>query len=182
MKKLFLLAIVATICVGAFAEEKPAAPLTLYLSPGVYITGGSSNYFRGVAGCVDVKLDVFNTITPGLQLMMEYDGYFSTANLPIMLQLGFGPDFWIGAGTTISLTTPTIAGVAYKLGPFPNTYGLGFGIPILPLGEKLALKIAGQATYTVTIPSDPSSAGLGALVGFLAALRVYAGVQLQFAF
>jgi hypothetical protein len=76
--------------------------------------------------------------------ILEYDTIFNVSQTVALVEIGFGPNFWIAAGYTIPFTQPyvdlgasTRNFIYYDGGTthlIPNTYGLGFNIPFVDLG------------------------------------------------
>jgi len=182
MKKKLLLTGIALAALFFGTQSVAAEGLGLYVNPSVYAILGSQNYIRGFAGAVDARLDLFGVITPGVEALVEYDSYLKGGTIPLYLTLGW-ENIWFGAGQSTFLgTSAPIGGVAVKSAPFPNTLLVGFGIPIVPIGDKSKIKIGGEVTWTRMIAA---STGYGEIdqindaLLFFAGLKVYLGLTIQ---
>jgi hypothetical protein len=173
MKRAFLVLCLCFLSLGSvFAAG-------FYVSPSLSLDLGSENYFRGVNAGGQAMYD-FGGIALGVEVKADYDMWFNVFNMPCMLIVGFGRDFWIGAGQTFALGAPEIGGVAWKFGAFPNTYALGVNIIRFPL-PFAALLVQSEISYTLNGAVDSEGMyGLDILVGIIAGLKATAGVGMEF--
>jgi len=178
MKKLVLVLVLAVVSVAAVSA------LDLYVTPSVNLNLGINDYFRGGAAGGQLFMD-FGFIALGLEVKADYDTAFGNFNIPMMLLLGFGRNFWLGAGYTLGVGSMQITDASgnalWQYGGFPNTFGLGFNIFRIPLGFG-TLTFPAELTYTLNgavDTSNPIVASLSGLVGFFLGLKASVGVGLE---
>jgi hypothetical protein len=178
MKRVTLILILIVVSVAAV----PA--LDMYVTPSLNLNLGINNYFRGGSAEGQFFMD-FKFLAVGLEVKADYDAAFGNFNIPVLLLVSYGRDFWLGAGYTIGVTPMTItdssSSLAWGYGGFPNTYALGFNILRFPLGFGI-LVLTTEITYTVNSPVYATDAGVAAfagLVGFFLGLQASIGVGLE---
>jgi hypothetical protein len=181
MKKLVLL----VVLLGVMSVAAVSA-LGLYVTPGVDLNIGVNNIVKGGDAGGQLFLDL-GLIAVGLEAKADYDATFNVANFPVLLLVGLGRNFWVGAGYTIAAVAPFILGtdgvthILWEYGGFPNTYALGaniFRIPTLIGG----LVFQTELSYTLnglSNPTDPLSASVGQLIAIFAGLKWSVGVGLE---
>ena len=183
MKKIVLVVLLCGLAAFAFGQSANSGP-GLYVTPSLNLNVSAQDYLRGgsVGG---MALYDFGFIALGVQIYGDYDVAFGL-DLPMLLVLGFGRDFWLGVGQTVALGQMALAdpsgtfGWAY--GSFPNTYLLGANLFRLNLGFA-NLVIPTTVSFTVNGPTDttdPAVQGLGTLVGILLGIKGSVGVGLEF--
>jgi hypothetical protein len=177
MKRLVLVIILSILSLTAVSASG------FYVTPSAAVNVGIGNYLRGGAVAGQAFYD-FGFIAVGLEVKADYDVGFNVFNVPMMLLIGFGRDFWIGAGYTLGIGSPSITGtngtaIPWTYGGFPNTYALGVNVFRLPLPFG-ALLVQSEINYTVNSPVNAAdSAGLGMLIGALAGLKGSVGVGVE---
>jgi hypothetical protein len=168
--------LILVLCVVAVSTSFAAG---FYVTPSLSADLGSSNYFRGFNLGGQAMYDL-GGIALGVEVKADYDTWFGVFNMPLMLIVGFGRDFWIGAGYTVALGTMDIGGYDWQFGGFPNTYALGVNVFRLPL-PFAELVVQSELSYTVNSAVDSAEfGGLDILVAILYGLKATAGVGLEF--
>jgi hypothetical protein len=168
--------LVLVLCIVTISTSFAAG---FYATPALSLDLGSNNYFRGVNLGGQAMYDL-GGLALGVEVKADYDTWFSVFNMPLMLIVGFGRDFWIGAGYTVALGSPNVLGAAWQLGGFPNTYALGVNVIRLPLSFA-DLVVQSEISYTVNGAVDSSGMyGLDILAAVIYGLKATAGVGLEF--
>ncbi len=179
MKRVLLVVFLVALGVSAVQAQG------LYLIPSASVDLGTNNYFRGGAATAQVIYDFGLGI--GLKVQADYDLTFSIFDVPVLLTLGVGRSFWIGAGYTFAMGSPTLlinnSPVAWKVGsfPIPDTYEIGANLFSIPVGIG-SLTFPATISYTMNGPvnaNDPLSQTIGGLIGFLVGLKATIGVGLE---
>lgn len=149
-----------------------------------------NEYFRGAAIGTQIFFNIFG-IHVGGEAMFEYDTRFHVSQAVTLIEIGLGPNFWIAAGQTwpaqipIAITDNTLE--IYEYGTFPNTFGLGFAVPVVDLGWA-ELGVASMFTYTIATPvlglgPELSFNDIPALImGILGNIKGYLSIELKFGF
>jgi hypothetical protein len=168
--------VILILCVLATTAVSADTGPGFYLSPAVAIDLGINNVFRGGAVVAQAIGDL-GFIGLGLELKVDYDITFNSMNVPMLLLLCLGRDFWIGVGYTLGIGSPSFAGFTWKYGDFPNTYEIGANIFRfdLPFGSLLAQS---TISYTVNGPVDPTQ-GVAGFFGAIAGLKATIGAGLE---
>ncbi len=179
--KVFLLVLIVSLIgiEGLTAQEEGS--FGIYVNPSVYAIAGSEDYIRGIAFALDIRVDLFGILTPGVQAIIEYDGYFNTASVPLLFTLGW-EDFYVAVGQTVNLTDISFNNLPWKYSDFPNTFGLGGHFELLPFSDKSALKLSTEFTYTLggaASTVDSTVDQFNNIVGILAGIKWYVGLTLQ---
>ncbi len=179
MKRIWMVVLLVVLAASAVQAQG------LYIIPSASVDLGTNNYFRGGAATVQAIYDFGLAI--GLEAKADYDLTFSVFDVPVLLTIGVGKGFWIGAGYTFAVGSPTLlinsTAVAWKVGnfPIPDTYEIGGNLFAIPVGIG-TLTFPTTISYTMNGPvnaSDPLSQSLGSLIGFLVGLKATIGVGLE---
>ncbi|HET6487870.1 MAG TPA: hypothetical protein VFH83_15690 [Spirochaetia bacterium] len=183
MKKcvvVLLLLAVAVTAVQAQADKGPG----FYVIPSAALAVGVNNYLRGGEAVCQALYDI-GFLSLGVEVKADYDLTFNVFNVPMLLVVGFGRNFWLAAGYTLPAGSPSLTGtsgpIAWQLGGFPNTYEIGLNVLRFPTGIG-TITIPTTISYTVNGPTnanDPLFQALGMLVGALAGLKATVGVGLE---
>jgi len=180
MKKFLIVMAVCflTVSVVHAAQTEKEAPATL--SSGAYLVGGSQYFLRGVAGVIDFRYTIAELITPGVEVILEYDSPFQCTNIPVLFTLGFGKDFWLSAGYSFQLPH-AMAGQqnwGSGLSPAPDTFGVGFSGLLASPNSDVSIKLVSELTFTDFVPETE---GVGqewyTNQGLLSKLRWYVGAK-----
>jgi hypothetical protein len=166
---------VLAFCVASVAVVSAAG---LYVTPSADLSSGFgvSNYLRGGSVGGQALYD-FGFIALGVDARADYDLAYNVFNIPLMLIVGFGRDFWLGVGYTIPLGSPSLRATdgslaAWTFGGFPNTWAMGANIVRLPLPFG-ALLLRSQISYIVTYPAGQEYGAFdGMFIGFKAAVGI----------
>lgn len=185
MKRFLLAVLIALLCGGALVAEGTESGL--FLTPEVDLGLGIGNYLRGAAVGGSVMYDL-GGLAAGVDARIDYDTAFNVLNVPLTIRLGFGRDFWFGAGYVLALGNPTLKNddgstVAWAYGGLPNIYSLGINLKLaeLPFGRLVIPSVISYVVNTAQDPaSDSLSQGINALAGILLGLKAYVGVALEF--
>lgn len=189
---LFVLLIVLTAA-AVFAEGPEKKNYFFMLNARVAPVVGLEDYLRGMAGSIQMSINLL-FFRIGAEAILEYDTWFNTNQATFLAQLGFGKNFWLSAGYAFPLGDAPFTDIdgdtteyIYGEFPIPNTFGLGFRVPVVDLGFA-RLGVASNLTYTYATPSDGSGDGFSILnigdflLGILMQLKGYFAVEMSFGF
>ena len=179
MKKLVLVLLLAVASVAAVSAAG------FYVSPSADVNVGINNYLRGASLGGQAMFDI-GFLALGVEVKAEYDATFRVVDFPLLVILGFGRDFWLGAGYTIPVGDPSLldangASLPWELGAFPNTYALGVNFLRVPVPFG-AILVHSEISYLVNGPvdaTDPLVVGLGQIIGVLVGIKGSAGVAVE---
>ena len=183
MKKCVVLLVLLTVAVSAAQAQADKGP-GFYVIPSAALAVGVNNYVRGGEAVCQALYDI-RFLSFGVEVKADYDLTFNVFNVPMLLVLGFGRNFWFAAGYTLPAGAPSLTGssgaIPWQLGGFPNTYEIGLNILHFPtaIGN---ITIPTTISYTVNGPvnaDDPLVQALGMLLGALAGLKATVGVGLE---
>ncbi len=163
MKKIVFILLIFSFFTGTAVAQENELPdfLILRLNVGgiaqAVTTEGEvdpAQIYRGMDFSTQLLINLLG-IHIGGEGVLEYDTVFNVSQMIGLVELGFGPNFWLAAGYTIEFSQPYVdfGGSTRNFNYFrdswiPNTYGLGFAIPFIDLGFA-EIGITSMFTFTV---------------------------------
>lgn len=185
MKRFLLIALLTLLCAGVLVAE--GADRGLYICPEADLGLGIDNYLRGGAVGASLMYDI-GGLAAGVDARVDYDTVFNVLNVPLTLRLGFGRDFWLGAGYVLALGNPVLknsdgTSVDWAFGGLPNIYSLGVNVQLAEFASG-RLILPGVISFVVNNAQDPAAdsleEGINMLAGILLGLKAYVGVAFEF--
>jgi hypothetical protein len=179
MKRILMVLFLVVLAVSAVQAQG------LYVIPSASVDLGIGNYFRGGAAACQAVYDF--GLAVGLEVKADYDTLFNVFNVPVLLTIGIGRGFWIGAGYTIAAGSPYLLAndgshVPWKVGafPLPDTYEIGANLFSIPVGiGNLTFPTTISYTMNQAVTNDAAAQAVSQLFGVFFGLKATIGIGLE---
>jgi hypothetical protein len=188
VKRFTVLLLFIVLITSVSYAEKMEKNYFLMINPRVSAVLDVNDVMRGVGLSTQISINLL-FIRLGGEAILEYDYRFHVNSATFLAQLGLGKNFWFSAGYTMPFATPYLddlgTRVEYEFGGLPNTFGLGFRIPVANLGFA-RLAAASQILYVVNYPVGGSAIDIdimdlsATLMGLLSGFKGYFSIELSF--